>query len=396
MIMSTTNKPEVLHRQSTDTARETMLAVMLAVTEIAPTAFVARGHHDVRRRGPRGPDLARRTRRPARAIVLGLVTAVVLAACGDAPDAATPTAQRSTATPSLSDGTLPSPEVAPAPSSPNADPTPLTLQLDDPPPMDLELVFGNGVTAWTRAATQEELPRAAAGIEQLTGRRADGLRVHAYHDRDELLGAYTREVCHSRTRAEAAWERASTRGRAGDGYIFLFLTDEHRTESGREDLIELLTHEYVHTIQHDGAPPGRMVGDGGWGGPMWLSEGVANYLTCRYVAHWRQRDCRVGCFRDVFAGWEARVRGVASHIDIPLAELEGRADYVAFLASCDLSLAPLTSLAVHELAQRSNLAALLDYYRLARQHPWQDAFEQTFGLAVDDFYDQFAAERASW
>lgn len=245
-------------------------------------------------------------------------------------------------------------------------------------------------------AMQAELPRAAAGIEQLTGHRANSLRVFAYRDRDELLDAYERNVCPDRARTEAAWNRESTLGRAGDGYIFLLLTDAYRTESGREDLVELLTHEYVHTIQHDSAPPGPMVGEKGWGGPMWLSEGVANYLTHRYVAHWRQRSCESGCFRDPSVGWEARSEGAASHIDVPLVELESRTDYAEFLASCDLSLAPLTSLAAHRLAQRSTLAALLDYYRLARQQPWQDAFKQTFGLAIGDFYDKFEAERATW
>lgn len=262
--------------------------------------------------------------------------------------------------------------------------------------MDLHLTAGRDVKAWTQATTLEELPRAAAGIEQLTGHRADKLRVFEYRDRDELLGAYVQEACPDRTRADVAWGRASTHGRAGDGYIFLFLTDHHQTESGREDLVELLTHEYVHTIQHDGAPAGPMVGDEGWGGPMWLSEGVASYLTYRYRAYWRQQDCQSGCFRDVFTGWERWAHGLASQIDVPLADLGSPADYEEHLASCELPLAPLTSLAAHDLAQRSSLGALLDYYRLARQRPWQEAFDQAFGLSVDDFYAHFAAERSTW
>ena len=76
--------------------------------------------------------------------------------------------------------------------------------------------------------------------------------------------------------------------------------------------------------------------------------------------------------------------------------MASRTDYAEFLASCELTPAPLTALAAHSLAERSTLAALLDYYRLARQRPWQDAFKQTFGLAIGDFYDLFEAERASW
>ncbi len=56
----------------------------------------------------------------------------------------------------------------------------------------------------------------------------------------------------------------------------------------------------------------------------------------------------------------------------------------------------LSFLAVEWLVQRATEHDIFEYYwRLPRSDSWQEAFEDAFGIAVDDFYDAFAEYRAA-
>ena len=53
-------------------------------------------------------------------------------------------------------------------------------------------------------------------------------------------------------------------------------------------------------------------------------------------------------------------------------------------------------LAAEWLAQRAGEPALFEYYRLLpSSDSWQAAFEEAFGIAIDDFYAAFAEYRAA-
>ena len=149
------------------------------------------------------------------------------------------------------------------------------------------------------------------------------------------------------------------------------------------------THEYVHAILVYYA---TVEESGRWGdvrgrygdvqrGPSWLSESVANYWSHRYAAETGDRTYDERLARD-----RARARDAA-----PLRELERD-----MLAGGDKSANySLATLAADWLVERAGEDALVGFYRERPAHPdWQTTFRAVFGMAVDDFYDAFAAYRA--
>ena len=149
------------------------------------------------------------------------------------------------------------------------------------------------------------------------------------------------------------------------------------------------THEYVHAILMYYA---TVEESGRWGdvrgrygdarrGPTWLSEGVADYWSHRYSAATGDRT-----YDDLLARDIARAREAARLHEIERDMLAGGDK------SANYSLA---TLAADWLVERAGEDALVGFYRERPSHPdWQTTFRAVFGMAVDDFYDAFAAYRA--
>ena len=143
-----------------------------------------------------------------------------------------------------------------------------------------------------------------------------------------------------------------------------------------------IAHEYFHALQHD-------LSAGYTGAPIWIIEGTAVYADVVYTG--------VGFptmsgrpHLDEYADLEA---SRLSHYELP--SLEGVAEYEEFHAlpgNLGYSLGFLVS---DWLAQRSSEQSLIDFFAdLAGFERWQEAFESAFGIAVDDFYEEFEAHLA--
>ena len=114
-------------------------------------------------------------------------------------------------------------------------------------------------------------------------------------------------------------------------------------------------------------------------GPAWLVRGAVTYVEYRYLDMVGHED-----YRSLRAAQVLHSTGIA----LPLADMEayeglsGRRAAVSFLA-------------VEWLLERAGDTALFEYYRqLDGSETWEEAFEATFGIAVDDFYEEFEAYRA--
>ena len=148
----------------------------------------------------------------------------------------------------------------------------------------------------------------------------------------------------------------------------------------------VFAHEYAHNyLQATLAPPSSLPDYGpGYSsqGPWWMTEGAAVYGEKLYVvssgvAHYddeRNRELR-----------QARSSTRA------LADLETADKFFDEPGGYSLSF-----LAVEWLVQHSSVEALVNYYKMLPQHDtWQAAFENAFGIALDEFYDSFEEYRSS-
>lgn len=137
----------------------------------------------------------------------------------------------------------------------------------------------------------------------------------------------------------------------------------------------VLAHEYVHVLQHQ-------LAEGASRGPAWLSEGVAVYGEALHRAVLQQG-------LTASEGLDERRREEAALLvrlaEIPVLRGLERVDDPAERIHYRLGL-----LAADWLAQRAGAEALADYYRrLPSVERWQEAFENAFGLGLDDFYAAF-------
>ena len=113
-------------------------------------------------------------------------------------------------------------------------------------------------------------------------------------------------------------------------------------------------------------------------GPTWLHVGTEQYVDAAY---------RAATAKETFEQTRNRLRIIAGRTEHPL---PGKFQQI------DDSARALTFLAADWLAQRAGEPALFEYYRLLpSSDSWQAAFEDAFGITVDDFYDEFEKYRAT-
>ena len=135
-------------------------------------------------------------------------------------------------------------------------------------------------------------------------------------------------------------------------------------------------HEYSHAIQEYLAPSVH-------GGPAWLIEGVANLWSAQY--HEARGD----------RTYETHIHGTT----LPLAQgtpvlLQSMEDTLAVdgFTTPNYSVAHL---AIDRLVALAGEDRTFRYHQeRATYQTWQDAFQNVFGLSVEDFYEDFAEHRA--
>ena len=202
------------------------------------------------------------------------------------------------------------------------------------------------------------------------------------------------------TKSDSEWDRGFA---YGQGVIYLPIPTEPiganvtagpggtvTMEPIELGFLQHLPHEYVHALQDEIAS---------LGGPLWIREGMAWYLEHLYEHASGFHPYSV--FRQYLASgphvfelgrqslwWNAR------YSTVPLEDMEWW-EWDAFVGF----------LATERLVERSGEASLFDYYRRFATVPpaqqeafeddsWKEAFADTFGLSVDQFYEDFVAWRA--
>ena len=135
-------------------------------------------------------------------------------------------------------------------------------------------------------------------------------------------------------------------------------------------------HEYSHAIQEYLAPAVRR-------GPAWLIEGVANRWSAQYH--------EIRGFRTYERHLEELVYIEARRTNIDLRELEGNILH----GDTPLQNYSVVHLAIDFLIELAGEDRTFLYHSTRSEYEsWEAAFEDVFGLTVDDFYGKFAEYRA--
>ena len=177
--------------------------------------------------------------------------------------------------------------------------------------------------------------------------------------------------------AEESWGRMGYANKTimlSENFEKIVSSDQHGNtltiEVDKFEFVKAIAHEYVHALQ-DHLSGGRY-------GPSWIVEGMAQYLHYQHhdvigrQTHKRSHQLALATARLE----QSSLRNMETYFNAP------RKYAVSFLAT-------------DHLVKRANEDALFDFYRNMRNMPsWQAAFLDSFGISVEDFYEEFAKYRA--
>ena len=221
-----------------------------------------------------------------------------------------------------------------------------------------EVVFAGEVADADRTWVLTELPRVQEFFAGRFGAIASDFAIHAYED----YATFT-DMVPERTRPSmvfCGWSELPNRIHVILGWCEL-----------------PIAHEYFHVLQHRlsrGIAFRRTSEDYAEDSPRWMSEGSAVYADTIYEES-SGRSRLADYQQAALVQWSALARPLEDR----RGGLEREADYFMLYS--------VGFLAVDWLISQSGEAALGEYYRLLPYSigGWTEAFENAFGLSVDDF-----------
>ncbi len=269
-----------------------------------------------------------------------------------------------------------------------------------PPP---NWIFAGDIPQEDQTVLREEMEYCRSYFSTESGIEATGFTVLVGADYEALSPVY-RDVVgtdlsnhyHPQAKYAYAWVTSSATGSA-------VMTLMYGTLAGNEVVSKLkhhIAHEYFHVLQGQLASGNTQLHNGeiAWWhtnapfrGPNWLVEGLASYADYVYTPS-RPRSERRPFMGNVgrYSPYEdlefSRLSG-----SLKIGDLEKISDYRTFrctfsnLYSYALSFAASTF-----LVEQSGEDSYVNYWKLLQDRPtWQQAFEESFGIGVNDFYKAF-------
>ncbi len=248
--------------------------------------------------------------------------------------------------------------------------------------------FGPGVDGGDRAIITS-LVQTSRKVLTAAGGGETACTILAYDTLTGLSQAYSRLGATQAARAPDVATRLQ-RGVAEAGYrnVAIYTGGEFWRNADDVSRVQVVAHEYVHVVQlelegerlanqtfatsTDQVPPG---------GPFWLLEGSAEFLSWSIV-----EDMRLGSLDEKLSEYKQRATANPTRLD----EME---TYVGYIGAGPNGIASATE-GVAALLQDRPPSDLFRLWRLIGEGlPWQSAFAAVFGRPVADFYQTFEASR---
>ena len=252
--------------------------------------------------------------------------------------------------------------------------------LTSPPPT---WVFAGDVPAAYRTELRAEMEQCRAYFAGRFGVEATDFTVLAGPNFASLDSVYRSAMGEEIPFLEFPW----------DVHAFGFVTQHRVTgevfvalvyRGDPSSLLDIVVHEYFHVLQRQLASVRA---------PRWLVEGLASYADYAYTL---SRPDRRGFLGNRYTPYvdiaDAQSRGAFGE-NINLVGLEDmqtfRCDFDEFY-SYAMSFAASVFL-VEQLPQVEEEDALVSFWELLANRPWEQAFEESFGMSAEDFYQAFDA-----
>lgn len=247
-----------------------------------------------------------------------------------------------------------------------------------PPPINVTFKFDEGVPPDERQEIQD-----IVSLAQLTLGQVGPLTIYAYSSVDALVAEEDRALNRAATSADSIetrrrYEANILPAEAIRGSIFVYAGKAWQART-LETNSSTLTHEYFHNVQYYLSDRSS-----GQTGATWFTEGGAEYAAYLALSKAGLTDLET-----VRASKLRQTRGLTN----PLSSIENRVgsemeDYNARYSLGYFAVAYLAS-------QYGDQAVIQKYWSAMRGGvTWQNAFESTFGMPMNEFYAKFEAYRA--
>ena len=292
------------------------------------------------------------------------------------------------------------PDVTLNTSTPNCEPGEGVHNIPDSPPDHARptWVFAGQVSQTEQNKLQEEMDYSQAYFADQFGVTATGFTILVGENYEALapvyrdvVGADLSDFYHPEAQFTFAWVTRSAEG--GAVITLMYGADRYSFES----LEHHIAHEYFHVLQGQLASGFAQLQNGeiGWhtnapSAPEWLVEGLASYADYKYTPSRSGRASfldRYSPFKDL--GWSAINEPIRSD---DLATSINSANVICSFG--EFYFYALSFVAALFLAELSPGQAEGDSYvnfwkLLGERSTWQEAFEEAFGIGINEFYDAF-------
>ena len=252
----------------------------------------------------------------------------------------------------------------------------LTWEIGDDMPQDRREAARRGILLMHNYATNLGLP----DIDVLT-------KYYLFHNEKAVNQAYARLKRLTEEQAAEHIKRWNIFGEAGYGFIFINGARIDPDNLSNVQLTSTSAHELAHVHQYGSNDLGNIPTPHDTvrlNGPAWLIEGGATFQAARAMA-----QGGVIRYADSRARFVRQANQIADTLTLPDLETYNGLRPVSGGSS-------FSALAVELLVSLSSERAFVDYWtELGPETTWEQAFEITFGVNVNDFYTLYTNHRGN-
>jgi hypothetical protein len=272
-----------------------------------------------------------------------------------------------------------------------AAPAPAPTPTPAPAPVNVTYEFGSEVSSGDQAWPKDVVNYAGSSLPAMTGVTLESFKVFVYANADGLAAAFQKQAGLDASAVPVKSKQyadGNVAAEAGYHGVFVYLGNSTWSQGDALSRQKILAHEMFHLVQEqlekDPSNCGRTPSDQVRAcGPTWLIEGSAETMGYRVAAARGLIDLK-SFEQNELAG---RVRATS----LTLASLE---TYAGQSQPHGWDTMHLAAVHLANIAPKG-IKSFVDFWSaIGAGTPWQQAFQNAFGMSVDAYYANFNAYRA--